>query len=320
MIVTLTAHPSIDRTAVLASPLTRGSVVRADSVSSQPGGKGVNISRAATVAGVATIAVVPADPASPFVADLARAGVACHVEEGPITVRTNLTITEPDGTTTKINTPGSPLDAAVLDRVRATLLRLAADASWVVLAGSLPPGAPSDWYATLVRALRSTPARVAVDTSDAPLAALGTALPDAAPDLLKPNAEELADLTGLPVTEDDPAAAARAARALVARGVGAVLATLGGHGAVLATSRGSWVATAPRIAVRSTVGAGDCSLFGYLLADLDGGDEPARLASAVAWGSAAASLPGTTVPTPEQAAEHRVEVRELVPEQAAPTR
>jgi 1-phosphofructokinase len=78
-----------------------------------------------------------------------------------------------------------------------------------------------------------------------------------------------------------------------------VLLTLGADGALLSTADGGlWSARPPRIAVRSTVGAGDCSLAGYLLADL-AGDEPAeRLRSAVAYGAASAALPGSAVPTP----------------------
>jgi 1-phosphofructokinase len=61
-----------------------------------------------------------------------------------------------------------------------------------------------------------------------------------------------------------------------------------------------WSARPPRIAVRSTVGAGDCSLAGYLLADLAGQPPAERLRSAVAYGAASASLPGSAVPTPAQ--------------------
>ena len=75
-----------------------------------------------------------------------------------------------------------------------------------------------------------------------------------------------------------------------------MLATLGGDGAVLVTADGAWHATPPPTTVVSTVGAGDSSLFGYLLGDVRGRDAPERLALAVAYGSAAAGLPGTTDP------------------------
>ena len=87
---------------------------------------------------------------------------------------------------------------------------------------------------------------------------------------------------------------------LVDRGVGTVLATLGGNGAVLVTAEGAWHATPPPTTVVSTVGAGDSSLFGYLLGDIRGLSAPDRLALAVSYGSAAAGLPGTTIPLPSQ--------------------
>ena len=82
--------------------------------------------------------------------------------------------------------------------------------------------------------------------------------------------------------------------------MGAVLATLGGNGAVLVTPEGAWHATPPPTTVVSTGGAGDSSLFGYLLGDIRGLPAPERLALAVAYGSAAAGLPGTTIPLPTQ--------------------
>ncbi len=313
MIVTLTPNPSIDRTVALTSELERGAVLRAEAVISQAGGKGVNISRAAVAAGVPTIAVLPADKEDPYVLELLRDGIDCRPERPAGPVRVNITITEPDGTTTKINSPGAEASPESLDRLKQALHQRAQKADWVVLAGSLPPGAAASWYADLVADLKETHAKVSVDTSGDPLAVLAESLATAAPDLLKPNGEELASLTGgdAEAIEADPAAAAKAATVLVDRGVGAVLATLGGSGAVLVTADGAWHATPPPTTVVSTVGAGDSSLFGYLLGDLRGVDPAERLRLAVAYGSAAAGLPGTTIPTPDHIQPALVAVHEL---------
>lgn len=314
MIITLTPNPSLDRTVTLPGPLERGGVQRADSVTSQAGGKGINISRAAVSAGVPTLAVLPVLPDSWFVRDLAAAGIGAAVVATDSEPRVNLTISEPDGTTTKLNTPGPTLSVRQLDALTATLLQHAADAAWVVLAGSLPPGAPVEWYADLVAALDASPARVAVDTSDAPLQALVERLgAHCSPALMKPNGHELASFTGHDgdALESDPVAAAGAAQVLLERGVGEILVTLGGAGAVLVTPQGAWHATPPPTTVISTVGAGDSSLFGYLLGDLHQQDPAHRLARAVAYGSAAAGLPGTTIPEPAQVHPDRVQVREL---------
>ncbi len=310
MIVTLTANPSFDRTVALSGRLERGGVLRADAALEQAGGKGVNISRAASVADVATVAVFPADEDAPFTVSLRHDRIRCHPVRPTGEVRVNLTLTEHDGTTTKINSAGATADAELLDRLRGAVGELAADASWVVLAGSVPPGTPDGWYAEVAADLRASGARVAVDTSEKPLLALAAALGEARPDIIKPNSEELALLTGGdPVAiEADPVEAAAAAYRLVEAGAGSVLATLGGAGAVLVTPEGAWRATPPPITVVSTVGAGDSSLFGYLLADLRGEAPAERLRLAVAYGSAAASLPGTTIPAPHQARADLVEV------------
>lgn len=300
MIVTLTPNPSIDRTVTLAGRLARGQVQRVESVTSQGGGKGVNISRACVSAGQPTVAVLPAAVDDPFVAELAAAGIDCRPVPPAGEIRVNLTITEPDGTTTKLNSPGATVEQSHLAAMTDALLATAGSADWVVLAGSLPPGAPPAFYADVVRRLRGTGARIAVDTSEAPLRALVDALPGVAPDLMKPNGDELASLTGedAAALEADPARAATAARGLVDRGVPAVLATLGGNGAVLVTGEGAWHATPPPTAVLSTVGAGDSSLFGYILGDVRGLPPAERLTLAVAYGSAAAGLVGTTIPQP----------------------
>ncbi|MFP5312717.1 MAG: PfkB family carbohydrate kinase, partial [Actinomycetes bacterium] len=139
------------------------------------------------------------------------------------------------------------------------------------------------------------------------------------PDLLKPNAEELAELAAAAgfatatadELEADPGAAAAAAAAVVRSGVGAVLATLGSKGAVLVTADGAWLATHPPVAAVSTVGAGDSALAGYLLAHGQGAAPADCLRQAVAHGAAAASLPGSTVPAVHQTTPDAVTITAL---------
>ncbi|HEX7825282.1 1-phosphofructokinase [Mycolicibacterium llatzerense] len=307
MIVTVTLNPSLDRTLSLDEPLTRGAVHRLIPVSTEPGGKGVNVSRALTQNGVDTVALLPAADHDPILAELRTRGVPFHNIDIPGTVRSNLTITETDGTTTKLNEPGAHLDDATLAALTAVVSDHAARATWVVLSGSLPPGVPDGWYADIVAQLAALPCRVAVDTSERPLTALAEAFSTAAPDLIKPNSEELAWLTGRSAHELEAAAAQgdslpviSAAQQLVTRGAHTVLVTLGGAGAVLVDHDGVWAATAPSIVPRSTVGAGDASLAGYLAATIAGAPPAQRLQTAVAYGSAAASLPGSALPNPEQ--------------------
>jgi 1-phosphofructokinase len=298
MIVTVTPNPSIDRTITLAGPLTRGAVHRVESVSTEPGGKGVNVARALTMAGLDTVALFPEN----------------------VAVRTNIAVTEPDGTTTKLNERGAALDTAAVEGLTQAVLDAAASADWVVLSGSLPPGVPRTWYADMVAMLVTLGCRIAVDTSDEPLAALAAAFERAAPDLIKPNSDELASMTGASaaeleyaVAQGNPEPMVAAARQLVDRGARSVLATLGAAGAVLVDQTGSWLATPPPITPISTVGAGDASLAGYLRAETAGAAAPERLRMAVAYGSAAASLPGSALPTPEQVELDAVRVRSIAP-------
>ena len=82
---------------------------------------------------------------------------------------------------------------------------------------------------------------------------------------------------------------------------------------MLVDADGAWYAPPPPTTVVSTVGAGDCTLFGYLLAELRGLPAPDRLALAVAYGSAAAGLPGTTIPGPGDLHPEAVDVQQLDP-------
>lgn len=307
MIVTVTPNPSIDRTITLAGELVRGAVHRAQSVSSEPGGKGVNVARALRLAGLDTVAVLPAGPHDPFIAALLAQGVPFTAVPMSGAVRTNLAITETDGTTTKVNEPGLALSVAEAAALADAVAECAQSATWVVLSGSLPPGLPDSWYPDMVALLLPYGCKVAVDTSDKPLAELAAALDRAAPDLIKPNAEELAGLAGVSsesletaLTAGDPSPVVEASRRLLDRGIGAVLATLGAAGAVLVDDSGAWLATPPPVIPRSTVGAGDSSLAGYIRAAVAGASPQQRLQMAVAYGSAAAALPGSALPTPAQ--------------------
>lgn len=192
MIVTLTANPSLDRTIELNGPVLRGQVQRAVWAGQQPGGKGVNVSRAVASAGQATRALLPGDSDDPVLTGLDSIGLAHDSIYTGVPIRSNITVTEPDGTTTKINEPGSALNASCQAELLDLVAARAAEAVWVVLAGSLPPGVGDDFYARAIERIRELPdpPLIAVDTSGAPLAEVLSH----SPDVLKPNAEELAEL------------------------------------------------------------------------------------------------------------------------------
>lgn len=309
MILTLTPNPSIDATMQLTGPLQRGQVIRPAAISQVAGGKGVNVTHALTLAGRRTLAVVPADEDDPFIALARQADIPIHAVPVTEGVRMNTTLTEPDGTTTKINGPGATIDDRARRVVEETVTQLAATSSWLVMAGSLPPGVPASWYTDLIATVRAThpDLPIAVDTSDAAIQALGRGLERAAPTLIKPNGLELGQLVDRDGEALEEAAAAgdfdeiiAAARLVIDRGINEVLVTLGAAGAALVTREEAWFATPPPVEVRSTVGAGDSSLAGYLIARAEGCGPADCLTRAVAYGTAATGLPGTTIPSPAQ--------------------
>ncbi|ARI56137.1 1-phosphofructokinase [Streptomyces griseobrunneus] len=290
MILTVTPNPSLDRTYELPG-LVRGTVLRATADRVDPGGKGINVSRAVAAAGHRTVAVAPmGGPEGDLLARLlGEHGIEAAGVPVTGSTRINVTLVEPDATLTKINAAGPELSDAEAEDVLEAVRTRSAAADWIACCGSLPRGLPPRWYAELVARSHRAGARIALDTSGPAL----TAALREGPDVIKPNAQELAEAVGRPLaTVGD---ALKAAEELRERGAGAVLASLGADGQLLVEASGAYFATARVATVRSNVGAGDASLAGFLTA---GGQGPRALASAVAHGAAAVQLAGSLMPTP----------------------
>ncbi|MBQ0986338.1 1-phosphofructokinase [Streptomyces sp. F63] len=290
MILTVTPNPSLDRTYEVPA-LVRGAVLRATTDRTDPGGKGVNVSRAIAAAGGRTVAVMPlGGPAGALVAALLR-DEGIPVAEVPVSGRTrsNISVVESDSTLTKINATGPELSAAEAEALLEKVREHASGASWIACCGSLPRGLPPQWYADLVDRAHGAGARIALDTSGPALTAALTARPD----VVKPNAAELAEAVERPLASIGDVV--EAARELRDRGARTVLASLGADGQLLVDSSGARYGTARAVTVRSNVGAGDASLAGFLGA---GGEGPAALAAALAHGAAAVGLPGSVMPSP----------------------
>ncbi|MCI2423045.1 1-phosphofructokinase [Saccharopolyspora sp. K220] len=300
MIVTVTPNPSLDRT-VQVDRLVPGAVHRTVRVRLDPGGKGVNVARALAAAEVPTLAVLPSGGAEGTQLAELLAAEAVPVVEVPVhaPTRSNLAVVENDGTTSKFNEPGPELSAPEVAALERTAAELAARADWVVTCGSLPAGCPDDLHARLVVAARRCGARVGVDTSGVPLALACRA----APDLVKPNLAELSELAGGPLR--DLGEVLDVAHQLRVGGVATVLVSLGQLGAVLVAETGTWHATSTATELRSTVGAGDAMLAGFLRAGSTG---PTALRTAVAYGTAAVGLAGSRMPGPDEVHAQRVRV------------
>jgi 1-phosphofructokinase len=285
MILTLTPNPSVDRT-VFLTDIVLGSVNRSQRSRSEPSGKGVNVALALHAHGVSARAIVIAGGAvgAQLRQMLDTAGLDTVVVPIDGEIRSNISLTQPDGTVTKINEAGPLLSTRERDCLLTAVAAHLRSSSGLVCAGSLPAGLPADWYGEVVELARRQGKFVAVDASGAPLADSLSAKPD----LVKPNVHELAELTGqVPRTLGEVIDAAQEVRN---RGAGTVLASLGGDGAALVDDDGALWGHAPVDRVVSTVGAGDAMLAGYLSCR---GSRTDALATALQWGAAAVQHEGT---------------------------
>jgi 1-phosphofructokinase len=288
VITAVTPNPSLDRT-LHVGDLRRGAVNRAESTALEPSGKGVNVAVALRAAGTPSTAVLPVggDSGRSLLAMLADLGVPCRTVQIDGCVRTNVSVIEAYGTTTKINESGPSLSPGQVRELVDTALAASAPGEWVAWCGSLPSGFSAAALRDSVTACRAAGRRVAVDTSDAALRAVlqGTSMPH----LVKPNAHELADLVGRPLaTLGD---VVEAAATLVRRGVDTVAVTLGGDGAIVVDASGAVLGRAAVDRVVNTAGAGDAFLAGYLAASASG--KPAALVNALRFGAAAVQCAGT---------------------------
>lgn len=247
--------------------LTPGRVIRAREIRAWPGGKGLHAAMCAATIGEAVrlTGLVDAPHRDAF-ADVLRAGaVEFHAIDTPGPLRTCLAIRDRSGCITEILEPGPSIPAEVCARALRAAVAACRGASVAVLSGSLPPGMSSTTYRELVSECSNT--RVLVDASGD---LLRSAL-EAGPYCIKPNRNEAEALAGAAL--DSPAAAACAARTLMARGVRLVVISLGAGGAVACwNDHHAYHFAPPQVAAVNAVGAGDC-LTGALAAGLARGDD-----------------------------------------------
>jgi len=292
LVVTVTPNPSVDWTLEIPT-LVRGAVHRITGQHQEPSGKGVNVTRALTSNEVASLAVLFIG--GPEGAELELLLQAEHIAYATVrihdSVRVNISLTEPDGTATKINAIGPALRDSEAEDLLSAAVAAGDGADWVLGSGSLPRGMSVDFYARLGKAIHDNAGRFALDSSGPALVAGLSARPD----VIKPNADELSEAVGRPVATLGDAVVA--ARELMTLGAQTVVVSLGADGALLVDGVGVLHAAASVESPKSTVGAGDALLAGYLAGTLsEAGDRAAALREAVAWGSAAVRVEGSRVP------------------------
>ncbi|MER6843663.1 1-phosphofructokinase family hexose kinase [Streptomyces platensis] len=282
MILTVTLNAALDIT-YRVPRLHPHTTNRITEVSERPGGKGLNVARVLAALGHRTVATgfAGGGTGEALRALLAETEVTdALVPVGGATRRTVAVVDAATGDTTQLNEPGPVVSPAEWDTFLGTYRELLGEARAVALCGSLPPGVPVDVYARLTRAARSASVPVLLDTSGEPLRR-GLA---ARPDLAKPNADELAALTG----STEPLRAARDARR---RGAHAVAASLGPDGMLAVTADGTWQAAPPHRIAGNPTGAGDSAVAGLLSGLVENLPWPDRLTRAVALSAATVRAP-----------------------------
>ncbi len=288
MILTVTLNTALDIT-YRVRELRPYASHRVTSVTERPGGKGLNVARVLAALGhEVTVTGFTGGPTGRTVQDqlTATPGVldALVPVSGP-TRRTIAVIDETAGDTgptdaTQLNEPGPQITPAEWSAFQDVYEGLLPSVSVVALCGSLPPGVPVGAYAQLIRTARSADVPVLLDTSGEPLRR-GVA---ARPDLVKPNAGELAELTG----SHEPLQATQDARR---RGARTVVASLGVDGLLAVTPDGRWRATPPARIRGNPTGAGDSAVAGLLSGLVDRLTWPERLTRAVALSAATVLAP-----------------------------
>jgi len=291
MVFAVGMNPAIDRTLVVPG-FAIGSTLKAESVGLLPGGKGANIAAVLRLLDVDVryVGFVGREESDAFRERLG--GVPCDIVDVRGRTRTDTTIIDPGISETHIREPGFSVSVAQVDEFVALLGRHIGGGDTAVLSGSLPPGAPTDTYATIVALCRKKGAEVLLDTSGEALR-FGAA---AVPTLMKPNLEELGELAAADgESGSEPrevAAIASAARTMIGRGVRGVAVSLGGDGAILVDDTGAWIGNAEVGEVVNTVGCGDAFAAGWLAARLAGGDPADQLREALVLGAANAMSHG----------------------------
>jgi tagatose 6-phosphate kinase len=283
VILTVTLNTALDITYRVGS-LTPHASHRVTEVTERPGGKGVNVARVLAALGHEVKITGFVGGATGRVVQEQLSGtpglVDALVPVGGPTRRTIAVVDEQTGDTTQLNEPGPTVTPAEWSAFQEAYEDLLASASAVALCGSLPPGVPVGAYAGLVRAAKAAEVPVLLDTSGEPLRR-GLA---ARPDIIKPNIDELAELTG----SHEPLQATRDARR---RGARAVVASLGAEGLLAVTPEGRWRATPPARVHGNPTGAGDSAVAGLLSGTVEHLPWPDRLTRAVALSTATVLSP-----------------------------
>lgn len=288
MLVCISANPAIDRRLRL-DRIAVGEINRALSVQPFPGGKAAHVAMVAKALGVDVMWVgfLGGAAGEQCESGLSACGVPLTVVRTQSETRANLELVSSDGKVTEILEPGGAVTEGEVERLLTTCRDLFAESergTQVAMSGSLPPGAPSDLYAELIRLAHLYGCRTLLDTSGE---ALRQGL-NAAPDFVKPNKNEAAEFAECSIDN--------AAQKFFAAGAKSVAISIGADGMIWQrTADGDLLVAEPApLANCSPVGCGDAALAGFAVAHERGlsDEETLRLATACGSANCLADAPG----------------------------
>lgn len=289
-IVTLTLNPALDKSTTIKQ-LVPEEKLRCEEPTYEPGGGGINVSRAIRIMGGETLAIYLAGgPAGQKMEELLREeGIEQKLIKGKQNTRENFMVMESSTNNQfRFGMPGAEVSQEELDACLQAIKELPDEVEYLVASGSLPPGAPDDFYGKIAQMAQERNIQCVVDTS-------GKALQKAAEMgvcLMKPNLRELSQMAGkekISAMEQE-----EIANQIIEEGKAKMLiVSLGARGAMLATKEKIEYVVPPTVSQQSTVGAGDSMVAGIVLS-LSRGDE---LSDVIKWGvaagTAATMTPGT---------------------------
>ena len=290
-IITVTLSPAYD-VHCFSPSLGVGKENTVSLISYDAGGKGVNLSRALFAMGKESVAalVLGEDNASPFLNSMTEMGIDYKIIKIPGRVRENITVHTATGEEPSISGKAEPYRAGGIEKIERVILEALEDDTVAVFAGKLPEGIRESGLNEMLLGLGARGVRLVLDSRSLSIGDIAQIKPY----LIKPNLEELGELVGRELKSFEEVKSA--AKSLCELGVENVLVSMGAEGAALFGSLGEHFASAPKIKVRSTVGAGDSLLAGFLYAHGRGFSPSECLRWAVASGSAACLTEGTAPP------------------------
>lgn len=303
-IVTLTLNPAFDIHCYSENFKPYHESI-AQITSKEAGGKGVNISRALTSNGVENIAVVIVgkENGEEFCKSLRKDGVSVLPIWTEGRIRENITLHETENPETRISFNGFTCADHILAQVQKEI-GIVDNNTIVTFTGSIPKGINSVSVLKLLKKLKDQGAKTVIDSRSISL----YELTEFKPWLIKPNKDEAMYYTGK--TLETVEEVASFAEELHEQGVENALISLGGDGAVLACAQGIFYAKTAKINVRSTIGAGDSTLAGFIDATSKAFCIESTLKRAMAYGMSACMQDGTLPPLPNdiEASFEKVEI------------